>query len=75
MGVTGRPLFALKGRNKSAQGNALGNEAPSFTQALKGRNILARQFLLRPFRAREPEELPVPRALPWADLFQPLRLF
>jgi hypothetical protein len=38
LGATGLPLFSLKGCNKSAQGNALGEEALWRLIALKGRN-------------------------------------
>ena len=44
-------------------------------QALKGRNnSLVRRNLLRPFRARKLVSAFDPRALPWADLFEPFGL-
>src|SRR5581483_2348591 len=49
----------------SAQGNALWNRTQRANEALKGRN----RPMLRPFRASEPLESTVHRALPWAGLF------
>ena len=50
--VSGRPIaIALKGPNKSAQGNALGKGWEFVVIALKGPNNLLAMPLLRPFRA------------------------
>ena len=62
-------FFAPKGHNKSAQGNALGGETEYDLEALKGRNRL----LLPPFQGYRFFRGRLPRALPWADLWLPLR--
>src|SRR5439155_12926357 len=61
-------LFALKGRQRSAQGNALGTRASAPLPAPKGRKRVA------PFQGWG-NSVPavVPRALPWADLCRPFR--
>lgn len=65
--------YSLKGRNKSAQGSALGGGSKRFTLALKGRKKDARLFY--PFRATATVVVPfVPRALPWAGMLEPFRL-
>jgi hypothetical protein len=66
-------LFSLKGCNNSAQGNALGKGVVACFDALKGRNNLLAENLLRPFRAGDWCGLG-PRALPRAVLLQPFRL-
>src|SRR5437868_5155615 len=70
IGVSGRLLFSLKGWNKSAQGNALGNRrtrgvSPERAQQPRG------QPVLRPFRAKTNGAVLEPRALPWAILLRP----
>ena len=64
-------IRAPKGRNKPAQGNALGL-ARRDGQALKGRHN-ATKFSSRPVRARRLCHRE-PRAMPWAVLLQPFRL-
>ncbi len=74
-GARRRMESAPKGRNKPAQGNALGSEARCDAPPLKGRNNRPScHELLRPFRAGNPRGFRFPRALPWADLFQPFGL-
>ena len=67
-------IFAPKGPNKSAQGNALGKQTEQPPPALKGRNKRWHRQqihrLFRPFRAGRSSS-PRPRALPWAGLFGP----
>jgi hypothetical protein len=38
-GVTGVPLFSLKGWNKAAQGNVLGPRRPEESEALEGNAV------------------------------------
>jgi hypothetical protein len=63
---------APKGRNPSAQGNALGFRIQENRQALKGRNSPGGPNEFRPFRARIRFASGLPRALPWADEWLPL---
>ena len=68
-------LFSPKGWNKSAQGNALGTEDRTWRQALKGRDNLLSQRRCYALSGLVNSIRPlIPRALPWADLFEPFRL-
>src|SRR2546422_633869 len=73
-----RDRSGLKGRNNTAQGNALGIDARN-APALKGRNkptcFGARRFLrasIPPLQGFRSEGGFIPRALPWAELLLPL---
>ncbi len=66
---------ALKGRNATAQGNALGWEAPHRAVALNGRNRTSRATApWRPHRATGVFPSRGPRALPWAVVSEPFGL-
>ena len=67
-----RTALPQRGRNISAQGNALGCKDGKNAQALKGRNNWKSQNVLRPFRASTESMRFLPRALPWAVLFSPV---
>jgi hypothetical protein len=67
-------ISAPKGRNKSAQGNALGTHAVShFSSPVRAKQEPASSVVL-PFQGGNLPTMPFPRALPWADLLQPFRL-
>ena len=81
-------LEALKGRDNTAQGNALGSNSQALPQALKGRNIaLHNEFShfqlipangvelwtrISPLQGLGFVRVHGPRALPWAVIFRPV---
>src|SRR3990167_1343381 len=64
-------LSAPKGRNREAQGNALGREPIMRSVALKGRDRGPVEPGFRPFRAWAFIPTRFPRALPWAVVLRP----
>ena len=66
-----RPSSAPKGRNRKAQGNALGKRFGINAEALKGRNPGSAGPRSRPFRATDLVMTSLPRALPWALVGRP----
>src|SRR4030088_1136619 len=72
MGVTGRPLFSLKGWNNKAQGSALGwsttrTPSPERAKQLPGPHIVA------PFQGKNPYKAPFPQGAALGYLVWPLR--
>jgi hypothetical protein len=63
-------LLPRRGRNKSAQGNALGSVVVIADSPERAKQ---KPRMLRPFRADGTAHVSFPRALPWADLSPPLR--
>ena len=72
LGVTGRPLFSLKGWNNKAQGSALGwsttrTPSPERAKQLPGPHIVA------PFQGKNPYHTPFPQGAALGYLVSPLR--
>ena len=69
-----RSFFALKGRERKAQGIALGpNHTTHEILALKGRNRVSRRCPVPPFQGGQTQGDPRPQAMPWAFLSRPFR--
>ena len=67
-------ILGPTGRDNIAQGNALGIGAIRPPQALKGRYRFCGR-IVAPFQGFVTRYSPCPRALPWAVLFEPFRLY
>ena len=65
---------APKGRNRSAQGTALGRGRLKEPRSPERAKHPAGQIIVAPFQGLVSFALPDPRAMPWAGLFQPFRL-
>ncbi len=70
-GESSRQVFSLKGWNRSAQGNALGEGTATATKPCKGETTPVYWAVVPPFQGSEVRRFRVPRALPWAILFCP----
>ena len=58
-----------------AQGNALGTRICTASQALKGQhNLLPSTAVVAPLQGLRYLLVLIPRALPWADIYEPFRL-
>jgi hypothetical protein len=64
---------ALKGRDNTAQGNALGLERPKCLSPEKGDILIGRDLLVAPLQGFGCWVAHFPSALPWARLFGPFR--
>jgi hypothetical protein len=77
-------FLCLKGKNRIAQGNALGIQVAPLPQALKGRDNANAQYSIESTSRKRTQSVApsgisasicaFPRALPWASEFQPVGL-